>query len=150
MTKSQNDVEISFCHSRESITKIPPELLLYIKKYSSCRVQRMIHQLNSELSNIFLYVLGTKYRIRGRNWIISYNIKTYTIQNNIVYDYRGNYAIILCHSFSYFEELMDNDNNNKLIRTFLPLILLELFPYRGKSIKLFNENQLNYLMKINY
>ena len=65
---------------------LPPELLVYIRTQSSCRIQRILHISNKNLNSIFTYVLGKKYSTHQKFHLI----------NNIVYtENQKKYSIIL-------------------------------------------------------
>lgn len=93
----------------------PPELLLYIKKYSSCRIQRIIRLLNSQLSKYFPYTFFKSWK----------NFEIYTINEGYLFNEKGEYAIILGIHGDTFSTDSGNPKISAMLLTYLPVILLK-------------------------
>ena len=122
---------------------LPNELYEYIKKYSSCRIRRILHQLSKNLGEIYLYHFGSKI-IRLNN--ISYKIyhlqnrtikdmddSSNDIQTQLLYNEINKYAIIYCKKLSEHNNCMSwfscyyYTKLHKLYAlTYVPFILLKI------------------------
>lgn len=110
---------------------LPPELLDIISKYCSCRIIRILHVTNRNLNLTFPYKImlqKTDYWKRKNN--------CYILQNNLVYNNKGEHALLLYENDPFFNHNYDYfmiDNKYKMskniqiqLRLFLPYILYNL------------------------
>lgn len=113
---------------------LPNELYNYINKYCSCRNLRILHFLNKDLSNVFLYTWSHKFQYKFDYFENSKQGDRFTIKNGKVYNQKNQYAILYCTD-GYFSTKF----SNKEVRKYL-----KYYPYHIMSlIKSYQDWRLN-------
>ena len=104
---------------------LPNELLLYINKYSSCRVRRILHSTNSKLNNIFKYEMFL---------FVFEVLNNYKIENDILY-FQNTFAC-LSDDALYIPNIENKMIRNVILtdlRLILYVLLNQIFELNSKK-----------------
>lgn len=145
-----------------TIKDICPELLLYIKKYGSSRIIRILHKSCRYTNKVFPYRFAKRMYINVYYGHYKHSIKIiartegtktifydccchiYTIENGFVYDEKYNYAVLYSTQYGAYFSKYENYKINSFMRTYIPFILLKFTGFSLENLRFYDILSKNY------